>query len=76
MSQKKTPFFILRDWNAKGGTEDKPGVTGKFGLRVQNEAKVESFDKRMHWSQQTPFSNNIRDDYIWTTTRWSISKLG
>ena len=40
MSQKKTPFFILRDWNAKGGIEDKPGVTGKFGLRVQNEAKV------------------------------------
>ena len=34
------PFFILRDWNAKGGIEEKPGVTGKFGLRVQNEAKV------------------------------------
>ena len=30
--------FHYRDWNAKVGSQETPGVTGKFGLRVQNEA--------------------------------------
>ena len=30
--------FIIGDWNAKVGSQEIPGVTGKFGLRVQNEA--------------------------------------
>ena len=29
--------FSSRDWNAKVGSQEIPGVTGKFGLRVQNE---------------------------------------
>ena len=35
---KKDGLFIIGDWNAKVGTQETPGVTGKFGLRVQNEA--------------------------------------
>ena len=31
-------LFIIRDWSAKVGSQEIPGVTGKFGLRVQNEA--------------------------------------
>ena len=31
-------FFIIGDWNAKVGNQETPGVTGKLGLRVQNEA--------------------------------------
>ena len=31
-------LFIIRDWNAKVGSQETPGVTGKFGLGVQNEA--------------------------------------
>ena len=31
-------FFIIGDWNAKGGSQEIPGVTDKFGLGVQNEA--------------------------------------
>ena len=31
-------MFIIGDWNAKVGSQEIPGVTGKFGLRVQNEA--------------------------------------
>ena len=31
-------LFILEDWNAKVGSQEIPGVTSKFGLRVQNEA--------------------------------------
>ena len=35
---KKYVLFIIGDWNAKVGSQETPGVTGKFGLVVQNEA--------------------------------------
>ena len=35
---KKDVLFIKGGWNVKLGSEETPGVTGKFGLRVQNEA--------------------------------------
>ena len=31
-------FFIIGDWNAKIGSQETPGVTGTFGLGIQNEA--------------------------------------
>ena len=34
---KKDVLFIIGDWNAKGGSQETPGVTGKFCLGVQNE---------------------------------------
>ena len=37
-NKKKTVLFIIRDWNAKVGSQEIPGVTRKFGLRGQNEA--------------------------------------
>ena len=38
LTPKKDVFFIIGDWNAKVGCQETPGVTGKFGLGVQNEA--------------------------------------
>ena len=35
---QKDVLFIIGDWNAKVGSQEIPGVTGKFGLVVQNEA--------------------------------------
>ena len=35
---EKDVLFITGDWNAKVGSQELPGVTGKFGLGVQNEA--------------------------------------
>ena len=35
---KKDVLFIIRDWNAKVGSQETPGVTGKFGLGVEKEA--------------------------------------
>ena len=35
---KKDVLFIIGDWNAKVGNQEIPGVTGKFGLGLQNEA--------------------------------------
>ena len=44
LTPPKDVFFIIGDWNAKVGSQEIPGVTGKFGLGVQNEAG------QMHWS--------------------------
>ena len=38
LTPKKDMLFIIEDWNAKVGSQEKPGVTGKFSLGVQNEA--------------------------------------
>ena len=37
LTPKKDGIFIIVDWNAKVGSQEIPGVTGKFGLGVQNE---------------------------------------
>ena len=36
---KKDVLFIIGDWNAKVGSQETPGVTGRFGLGIQNEAE-------------------------------------
>ena len=38
LTPKKDVLFIIGDWNAKVGNQETPGVTGKFGLGMQNEA--------------------------------------
>ena len=38
LTPKKDVLFIIGDWNAKVGSQEIPGVTGKFDLGVQNEA--------------------------------------
>ena len=37
LTHKKDVLFLIGDWNAKVGSQEIPGVTGKFDLRVQNE---------------------------------------
>ena len=39
LAPKKDVLFIIGDWNAKVGSQETPGVTGKVGLGVQNEAR-------------------------------------
>ena len=39
LTPKKDVLFIIGDWNAKVGSQETPGVTGKFVLGVQNEAE-------------------------------------
>ena len=52
LTPKKDILFIIGDWNAKVGSQETPGATGKFGLGEQNEAgqKLIEFCKRTHWS--------------------------
>ena len=50
---KKDVLFIIGDWNAKVGSQETPGVTGKFGLGIWNEAGqrlIEFCQENAHWS--------------------------
>ena len=38
LTPKKDVLFIIGDWNAEVGSQETPGVTGKFGLGIRNEA--------------------------------------
>ena len=48
---KKNVLFMIGDWNAKVRSHETPGVTGKFGLGMWNEAgqRLIEFSKKMHW---------------------------
>ena len=48
---KKDVLFIIGDWNAKVGSQETPGVTVKFGLRIQNEAgqRLTDFCQQNAW---------------------------
>ena len=52
LTPKKDVLFLIGNWNAKVGSQETPGVTGKFGLGIRNEAgqRLMSFAKRTHWS--------------------------
>ena len=52
LTPKKGVIFIIGDWNAKVGSRELTGLTGKFGLGLQNEAaqRLTDFCKKMHWS--------------------------
>ena len=52
ITPKKDVLFITGDWNAKVGSQETSGVTGKFGLGVQNEAgqRLIEFANRTLWS--------------------------
>ena len=60
LKPKKDVLFIIGDWNAKVGSQEIPGVTGKFGLGVQNEAgrRLTEFCPEKALVIATPSSNN------------------
>ena len=67
---KKDVLFIIGDWNAKVGSQETPGVTGKFGLGVQNEAVqrlTEFCQENALIIANTLFQQHERRLYIWTS---------
>ena len=67
---KKDVLFIIGDWNAKVGSQEIPGVTGKFGLGVQNEAGqrlVEFCQENALVIANTLFQQHKRRLYTWTS---------
>ena len=68
-TQKRCPF-IIGDWNAKVGSQETPGVTGKFGLGVQNEAgqRLIEFGQKNTLVIGNPlFQKHKRRLYTWTS---------
>ena len=73
---KKDVLFIIGDWNAKAGSQETPGVTGKFGLGIQNEAgkRLTKFcQENTLVKANTLFQQHKRRLHI-DITRWSIPK--
>ena len=70
LTPKKDVLFIIGDWNAKIGSQEIPGVTGKFGLGVQNEAGqrlIEFCQESVLVIANTLFQKHKRRLYIWTS---------
>ena len=70
LTPKKDVLFDIGDWNAKVGSQETPGVTGKFGLRVQNEAGqrlIEFCQENTLVIANTLFQQHKRRLYTWTS---------
>ena len=66
---KKDILFIIGDWNAKAGSQETPGVTGKFGLGMRNEAGqrlIEFCQESALVITNTLFQQHERRLYTWT----------
>ena len=64
LTPQKDVLFIIGDWNAKVGSQETPGVTGKFGLGVRSEAgqRLIEFCQENTLVIATPSFNNTRED--------------
>ena len=76
LTPKKDVLFIIRDWNAKVGSQETPGVTGKSGLVVWNEAGqrlIEFCQENALVITNTVFQQHEKTLYM-NITRWSTPK--
>ena len=70
LTPKKDVLFIIGDWNAKVGSQETPGITGKFGLGVRNEAGqslIEFCQENALVIANTLFQKCKRRLYTWTS---------
>ena len=70
LTAKKDVLFIIGDWNAKVGSQETPGVTGKFDLGVQNKAGqrlIEFCQENALVIANTLFQQHKRKLYTWTS---------
>ena len=71
LTSKKDVLFIIRDWNAKVGSPEIPGVTGKFGLGVWNEAGQRLINRVLPTEctghSKHPLQQHNRRLYTWTS---------
>ena len=75
LTPKKDVLFIIEDWNAVG-SQETPGVTGKFGLGIQNEAgqRLIEFCQENAVVSKHPLPTQEKSLHM-DITRWSITKL-
>ena len=72
LTPKKDVLFIIGDWKAKEGSQEIPGVTGKFGLGVQNEAGQRLIERTGH--SKHPLPTTQEKTLHMDITRWSTPK--
>ena len=72
LTPKKDVFFIIGDWNAKVGSQETPGVTGKFGLGMQNKAGQRIIvPRKCTGHSKHPFPTTQEKTLHIDITRWS-----
>ena len=64
--------FIIGDWNTKVGSQETPGVTGKFGLGMRNEAGV--LPRKCTGHSKYPLPTTQEKTLHMDITRWSTPK--
>ena len=76
LTPKKDILYIVGDWNAKVGSQETPGVTGKFGLGVQNEAgqRLIEFCQENTLVIANTLPKTQKKTVHMDITRWSTSK--
>ena len=74
LTPKKDILCIIGDWNAKVGSQETPGITGKFGLGVQNEAGQRFLPTEHAGHNKHPFPTTQEKTLYMDITRWSILK--
>ena len=70
LTPPKDILFIIGDWNTEVGSQETPGVTGKFGLGVQNERRkrlIEFYQENTLVIVNTLFQQHKRRLYTWTS---------
>ena len=69
LTPRKDVLFIIGDWNAKVGSQEIPGVIGKFGLRLQNESgqRLRVLPRETLVIANTLFQQHKRRLYTWTS---------
>ena len=70
LTPQKDVLFIIGDWTTKVGSQETPGVTGKFGLGVRNEAGqrlIEFCQENALVIANTLFQQHKRRRYTWTS---------
>ena len=70
LTPKKDVLFIIGDWNTKVGSQETPGVTGKFGLGMHSEAGqrlIEFCQENALVIANTLFQQHKRRLYTWTS---------
>ena len=71
LTSKKDVLFIIGDWNAKVGSQETSGITGKFGLGMRNEAgqRLREFcQENALVIANTVFQQHKRRLYTWTSS--------
>ena len=76
LTTQKDALFIIGDWNAKVGSQETPGVTGKFGLGIKNEAgqRLIELPRERTGHSKHPLPTTQEKTLHMDITIWSIPK--